>query len=135
MEECEDPQTHCFNAFTAKHFTTVRAGFALTRTSLPKAMRLPAFVAGLCLVLTMHTPGIVNLPVLFASLVASSARASNIFAMSALFVSQAVARASATAPFGMAFTPFIAFIDLFIAFFPMAYGFPSVWWRRERTKR
>merc|ERR1719478_1452559 len=120
MEECEDPQTHFFKAFSTKHFTTVRAGFALTLISLPKAMRLPAFVAGLCLVLTMQTPGIVNLPVLLASLVASSARASNILAMSALFDSHAVAKASATAPFGMAFTPFIAFIDFFIAFFPMA---------------
>merc|ERR1719440_2721361 len=96
-------------AFTAKAFTTVRAGFALTLTSLPNAMRLPAFVAGLWRVLIMHTPGMVNFPRL-TSLAASSARASKYLPMSALFESHDVAKASAMALFGSAFTPFIAFI-------------------------
>merc|ERR1712232_1533088 len=81
-------QTTDFRAFTAKHFTTVRAGFALTLTSLPNTLRLPAFVAGLCLVFTMHTPGITNLPVPFTSFAATSARASNALFISALFVPQ-----------------------------------------------
>merc|ERR1712080_771896 len=76
LHSAANPQTHCFKAFTAKHFTTVCAAFALTLTSLPKAMRLPAFLAGLCLVLIMHTPGMTNFPVFLVSAVASSARAS-----------------------------------------------------------
>merc|ERR1719206_1328667 len=54
----------------------VRAGFAFTLTSLPNAILLPAFCAGLLRVFTMHTPGMVNLPVDFTSFVTNSARAS-----------------------------------------------------------
>merc|ERR1719263_1439335 len=90
--------TRSFKAFTAKHFTTVRAGLAFTLISLPKATRLPAFVAFLYLVLTMQTPGIVNYPVLFVSLLATSARASSTFDISDLLASHAVANASAMAP-------------------------------------
>merc|ERR1719199_2374882 len=69
----------------------------------------------------MQTPGILNLPVLFTSLVTSSARASKTLLMSALLVSHAVAMASAMPLFGMALAPFLAFIDFmaFIAFFAM----------------
>merc|ERR1712185_854094 len=76
--------TACLIAATAKAFTTVLAGFALTLISLPKAMRFPAFVAGLWRVLIMHTPGIVNFPVLLTSLPASSAKASKAFDISDL---------------------------------------------------
>merc|ERR550514_2255638 len=116
-EQCANPQTHCFKAFTAKAFKTVCAAFALTLTSLPKAMRLPAFLAGLCLVLTMQTPGMVNLPVLLVSFAASSARASKTFAISDLFFSHAAPKASAMALFPMDFTPFfIDFMPFFMAF-------------------
>merc|ERR1719345_463716 len=111
-------QTQFFNAFTAKHFTTVRAGFALTFISWPNIKRLPAFVAALCFVLTMQTPGIVNLPVPFTSLPASVAKASKTFATSDFFCSHAVANASAMAPFAMCLTP-LAFIA-FIAFLAIA---------------
>merc|ERR1719218_182349 len=107
-----------FKAATANAFTTVLAGLALTFTSLPKAMRLPAFVAGLCLVLIMQMPGMVNLPVLFTSFAASSAKASKAFDISDLFFSQASPKASAMALLGMDETLFIAFfIPFFIAFF------------------
>merc|ERR1719182_700642 len=86
------PHTHSFKAFTAKAFTTVCAAFAFTFTSLPKAIRLPAFLAGLCLVLTMQTPGITNFPVFLVSVVASSARASKILPISDFLPSQAVAK-------------------------------------------
>merc|ERR1740133_395110 len=109
-------QTLFFKADTAKAFTTVLAGLALTFISWPNIKRLPAFVAALCFVLIMQTPGIVNLPVPFTSLPASVAKASKTFATSDFFCSPAVANASAMAPFGIALTPaFIAFIA-FIAF-------------------
>merc|ERR1719235_2441745 len=109
--------TLLFKAATAKAFTTVLAGLALTFTSMPKAMRLPAFVAGLCLVLIMQTPGIVNLPVLFTSLAASSAKASKAFDISDLFFSHAAPKASAMALLGMDETLFMAFfIPFFMAF-------------------
>merc|ERR1711865_934736 len=114
------PQMHCFNDFTAKHFTTLCAAFALTLHSLPKAIRFPAFLAGLNFFFTMQTPGMVNLPVLLASFWARSASASRIFPISDFLPSHAVAKASAIAPFEMDFTPFfIAFIPFmaFIAFF------------------
>merc|ERR1719218_414677 len=121
--------TLLFKAATAKALTTVLAGLALTFTSLPKAIRLPAFVAGLCLVLIMQTPGIVNLPVLFTSLAASSAKASKAFDISDLFFSHAAANASAMARFEIDFAPFIArmaFIPFiaFIAFLAMVRARP-----------
>merc|ERR1719272_1253566 len=115
------PQTHDFKSFVAKHLTTVHAALALTFISLPKAMRLPAFLAGLWRVLTMQTPGILNLPVLLTSLVTSSARASKTLAISDFFASHAVAKASAMPLFDIARTPFfIAFFIAFIAFFAIA---------------
>merc|ERR1719217_1643722 len=115
------PQTHDFKAFTANAFTTVCAAFAFTLTSLPNAMRLPAFLAGLCLVLIMQMPGIVNLPVPLVSFSASSAKASKTLVISDLFFSHAVAKASAMPLFGMDFTPFFALMAFiaFIAFFAM----------------
>merc|ERR1719486_304658 len=117
-----------FNAAKAKAFTTFLAGLALTFTNSPNAMRLPAFVAGLYLFLIMHTPGMVNLPVPFTSLPASSAKASKTFDTSDLFFSQAAPTASAMAlfaidltPFFMLFMPFIAFIA-FIAFLAIVTG-------------
>merc|ERR1719253_1245363 len=109
-------QTLFFKADTAKAFTTVLAGFALTFISWPNIMRLPAFVAALCFVLIMQTPGMVNLPVPFTSLPASVAKASKTLETSDFFCSHAVANASAMAPFGKDLAPaFIAFIA-FIAF-------------------
>merc|ERR1719463_278228 len=97
-------------ALTANALTMVRAGFALTTTSLPNAILLPAFCAGLCRVFTMHTPGIVNLPVDFTSLPTNVARASSTLLASDFFISQEVPKASAMAPFDKALAPFIAFI-------------------------
>merc|ERR1719152_851619 len=112
-------QTLFFRAATAKALTMVLAGLAFTRTSLPKAMRLPALVAGLCLVLIMQTPGITNLPVPFTSLLAISAKASSTLLISDLFFSTAAPRASAMAPLLMDLAPFMAFMPFmaFIAFF------------------
>merc|ERR550514_1544211 len=63
----------------------------------------------------MHTPGIVNLPVLLTSLPANSANASKAFDISDFFASHAVAIASAIAPLVIDFAPFIARMA-FIAF-------------------
>ena len=40
----------------------ILAGFAFTKTSFPKAIRFPAFVAGFFFSLIIVTPGIVNFP-------------------------------------------------------------------------
>merc|ERR1719498_1912396 len=112
-----------FNAATAKALTTVLAGFALTLISLPKATRFPALVAGLCLVLIMQTPGMVNLPFLI-SLLAKSAKASKTFDTSDLFFSHASPKASAMALLGMDFTLFIAF---FMPFFMAFIAFLAIW--------
>merc|ERR1719407_352930 len=70
----------------------------------------------------MQTPGIVNLPVPFTSLPASSAKASRTFDTSDLFFSQAAPTASAIALFAIDLTPpFIAFIA-FIAFLAIVTG-------------
>merc|ERR1719240_383539 len=84
-------------------------------------MRLPALVAGLCLVLIMQTPGITNLPVPFTSLLAISAKASSTLLISDLFFSTAAPRASAMAPLLMDLALFMAFMPFmaFIAFFAM----------------
>merc|ERR1719161_592255 len=122
------PQTACFKAATAKHFTTVLAGFALTFTILPKISLLPAFVAGFFLVLIMQTPGRMILPVFFTSFVMSAASAASTPEASAFFMSQASAIASATAPFVIDLTgAFIAFMPffmgaIFIVFFPSLRG-------------
>merc|ERR1719384_1020950 len=98
-------------------FTTVFAGFAFTTTVFPNISLLPALVAGFRRVLIMQSPGIVNLPALFTSLVATLARVSKTFATSDFFMSCWVAMASARPVLVMtglldfmAFIAFIAFI-------------------------
>merc|ERR1712226_848067 len=62
---------NCFlRADTAKAFTTVFAGFALTITVLPKISFLPALVAGFTRVLIRQSPGRVKMPFFFTSAVA-----------------------------------------------------------------
>merc|ERR1719506_1844399 len=56
-----------FRAATAKAFTTVFAGFAFTTTSFPNIILFPALVAGFTLVLILHNPGRVKMPVDFTS--------------------------------------------------------------------
>merc|ERR1719235_2385944 len=92
-----------FNAFTGKHFTIVRAGFALTMNSLPKAILFPALVAGFTRVLIMHTPGRVNFPVLPTSAVTSSESTLKTFEASDFFISHFSATAAANAVLVMAF--------------------------------
>merc|ERR1719487_2999954 len=123
-------QMDFLSAATGKAFTTVLAGFAATVTSLPNINLFPALVAGFLLVLIMIKPGSTNLPALFTCLAPMSASASMIFEHSAFFISQAVARESAMAPFpraapaalGLAFIGFLAFIA-FMAFIVFATAF------------
>merc|ERR1719359_2222535 len=123
-------QMDFLSAATGKAFTTVLAGFAATVNSLPNINRLPALVAGFFLVLIMIRPGSTNLPALFTCVAPTSASASMIFEHSAFFISQAVASASAMAPFpraapatlALAFIGFLAFIA-FMAFIVFAAAF------------
>merc|ERR1719238_1873242 len=73
-------QTLALRAATGKALTTFFAGLAFTMTTLPKTSLLPAFVAGFILVLILHKPGRVKMPVLATSFVAMSARLPMIFA-------------------------------------------------------
>merc|ERR1719385_668518 len=84
-----------FSAPTGNAFTTVLAGLAFTTISFPKAITLPALVAGFTRVLIMQSPGMVNLPAFFTSVVATVARVFKIFAASDFLSSCAVAMASA----------------------------------------
>merc|ERR1719240_713460 len=79
------------------HFTRVFAGFAFTNTSLPKAIRFPAFVAGFFFSLIIVIPGMVNFPEAFSSPGIKDSRAPK------------------TSPFGIA-RPFAAVLTRFIAF-------------------
>ena len=101
-----------FSAATQKAFTTVLAGFAFTITTLPKTSRFPAFVAGFCLVFTMHTPGMVNFPAFFNSDAATPCKLSNTATTSFRFISapSAIVCASAVLVMGLppAFMLFIA---------------------------
>merc|ERR1712062_214610 len=105
-------QMDFFSAPTQNAFTTVFAGLAFTTTSLPKAILLPALVAGFVRVLIMQSPGMVNLPALFTSFVATLARVSRILEASDFFKSCWVAIASARPVLVIvaAFPDFIAFI-------------------------
>merc|ERR1712187_1030784 len=103
-------------AATGNALTIVLAGFALTVTSLPKAILLPALVAGLWRVLIMQTPGITNLPAFFTSAAAKAAKLSMIPAHCFGFISFCSASAALMPLFAMAFAP--AFMA-FIAFIPM----------------
>merc|ERR1719220_1850622 len=103
-----DPnQMLAFKAATGKAFTTVLAGFAFTICILPKISRVPAFVAGLTRVLILQRPGTMKTPAAFTCAVATVARVSRSFVHCDFFTSVAVASASASAPFVMAFA-FIA---------------------------
>merc|ERR1711963_628921 len=85
-----------FNADTQQAFTTL--------------------VAGLTRVFSMHRPGMVNLPVLFTSFVATSAKVSSIFLHTAGFCSVAVANAAAIPDLDMAAPAFMAaFMAVFMA--------------------
>merc|ERR1719499_2391273 len=88
-------QMDFFSAAVQNAFTTVFAGFAFTTTVFPNISLLPALVAGFRRVLIMQIPGMVNLPALFTSLVATLARVSKILPTSDFFRSCAVAMASA----------------------------------------
>merc|ERR1719498_1668287 len=83
--------TERMRAVAGKAFTTVLAGFALTLISWPKAIRVPAFVAGFVLVLMRQSPGMVKTPVFLTSLVAMAARLSKIWFTSLVFNSCSVA--------------------------------------------
>merc|ERR1712007_280980 len=95
-------QTLALRAATGKAFTIFFAGLAFTMTVLPKTSLLPAFVAGFILVLILHKPGRVKMPVLVTSFVAMSARLPMIFAHTDFLSSLSVASASASAPLVMA---------------------------------
>merc|ERR1719343_1818289 len=103
-------QTLSLMAFTGKAFTTLRAGFAFTMTTLPKTSRSPAFVAGFVLVFSLQRPGSVKTPAFVTSAVANSAKLLIIFAHTDFFSSHDVAKESAIAPFVMLFAAFIAFM-------------------------
>merc|ERR1740127_274817 len=101
----------CLRAATGYAFTIVLAAFALTFTSLPKAILVPALVAGLWRVLIMQRPGMTNLPAFFTSAVARAAKLSMIPAHCFGFSSFCSASVVRIAPFVKAFAPaFIAFI-------------------------
>merc|ERR1719446_1842440 len=95
-------QTLALRAATGKAFTIFFAGLAFTITTLPKTSLLPAFVAGFILVLILHKPGRVKIPVLDTSFVAMSARLPMSFAHTDFLSSLSVASASASAPLVMA---------------------------------
>merc|ERR1719373_1339885 len=104
-------QMLAFKAAAGKAFTIFLAGFALTMTTLPNTSRLPALVAGLVRIFSLHSPGIANTPAFFTFVVATSASESNTFAHTDFFSSHLVANASAIAPLVMDFAPaFMAFI-------------------------
>merc|ERR1711865_533188 len=89
----------------------VLAGFAFTLVSLPNIILTPALVAGFRRVLMRHTPGMVNTPAFFTSLVASATRLLITSEQAFCFKLCSVASALVKAPFVMAL-PFVpAFID------------------------
>merc|ERR1719399_1132693 len=121
-------QEHCGNqicflrAAAGKAFTTVFAGFAATFTSLPKMLRMPAFVAGFTRVLMRQSPGIVKMPFFFTSPVAMETKVSRISEHCFCFSSNSSARAFVIAPLVIAlellfmlaaFMAFIAFMTFF----------------------
>merc|ERR1712137_184194 len=110
-------QMDFLSAAVQNAFTTVFAGFAFTTTVFPNISLLPALVAGFRRVLIMQRPGMVNLPALFTSLVATLAKVPKILPTSDFFRSCAVAMASARPPLVItALLDFMAFMAVFIAF-------------------
>merc|ERR1719359_1235994 len=108
------PQMLFFRAATGNAFTTVRAGFAFTITTLPKTSLLPALVAGFVRVLIMQKPGKVNLPLDLTSLAAMSAKLATILPATVCLSSNSSAMLLAIAPLVMTLMapPFIAFIGV-----------------------
>merc|ERR1719293_470698 len=83
-----DSQNSSLRAFAGKALTMGLAGFAFTRTTLPKISRFPAFVAFFWRVLIITTPGITNLPFFFASVVAMLASVLKAVLITPRFTSQ-----------------------------------------------
>merc|ERR1739845_327814 len=104
-------------AATGNALMTVLAGFAFTLISLPKAILVPALVAGFWRVLIMQSPGMTNFPAFFTSDVAKAAKLPMIPLICFGFSSFSVARVLAIALLVMAFAPafFIAFMGAMIA--------------------
>merc|ERR550537_2008035 len=90
-----------FRAETQKAFTIFLAGAAFTLMVLPKAFLVPAFLAAFVLVLIVHKPGMVNLPVFFTSAVARVAKLSRSFEHSDFLRPLPLAKASAMPPLVM----------------------------------
>merc|ERR1719240_349773 len=97
------------------HFTRVFAGFAFTNTSLPKAIRFPAFVAGFFFSLIIVIPGMVNFPEAFSSPGIRDSRAPKTAFTSFFLMPELASIAPKTSPFGIA-RPFAAVLTRFIAF-------------------
>merc|ERR1711918_105639 len=87
-----------FKACTGYAFTTVFAGFAFTFTSLPKTLRMPAFVAGFTRVLIRQRPGSVKTPFFLTSVVAMATKLLIILEHVDCFNSCFAARAFVKAP-------------------------------------
>merc|ERR1719188_723332 len=111
----QETQMLFFKAATQKALTTVLAGFAFTMVSFPKISLLPALVAGFTRVLIITNPGMVNLPLFFTSLVATSAKLSSTLFTTAGFCSVAAASAAAMPLFDKAAPALAAFFIAFIA--------------------
>merc|ERR1719424_2782709 len=120
-ERFDGPSQICaLSAATGKAFTIVRAGFAFTFISWPKAILTPALVAGLLRVLILQRPGIVKIPVFFTSAVARVTKLSRSSEHAFVFISCFSANVLTMAPFDMALPPdFIDFM-LFMLFMDFA---------------
>merc|ERR1719378_177952 len=97
---------------TGKAFTMVFAGLALTMTSFPNAILLPAFVAGFTRVLILKRPGSVNFPIDFTCSAAMPARFSTTCLHTLLFIPISAEIACTKPVFVIALGP--AFIGFFI---------------------
>merc|ERR1719331_1987415 len=97
------------------HFTSVLAGFAFTNTSLPKAIRFPALVAGFFFSLIIVIPGRVNFPVAFSCAGISDSKDVKTAFTSFFFTPEEDSIAPKISLFGMAL-PFTALLTRFIAF-------------------
>merc|ERR1719238_730821 len=113
-----------FKAFTGKIFTTLRAGLAFTVIILPKAIRLPALVAFLCLSTTRQMPGRTTFPLLFTAAVTTASMASTTFFTSRFTTPLEASKAAKVSDLVITLLdpPFMDFID-FIAF-----TMTAVWW-------
>merc|ERR1719330_1240529 len=73
----ECPLEHLRRVVAQMLFFNAATQYAFTIITFPKTSFLPAFVAGLFLIFSMHKPGMVNLPEPFTSFVATVASFSN----------------------------------------------------------